>query len=317
MASFFDVMHEPPVDFSKGEFYPWPNRFSIETSAYCNRRCSFCPISGFGGDIPRPNQKLMSEELFTSICDQLREHQFDGCIQLFLLNEPTLDKRLFSSDDSSWAMRLRRACPDCTIYVSTNGDTITRGPRDQIIAMVDRITDIFDSGVNVINLNIYDLGDAGIKQKELYESIDSTGRAHDLWCRTDHKYRRHNSRGRFLCISDMRSDRPENAHSFDSFHSKGHAASAPQTHCARPHRHLVIQYDGRVPLCCAIDQTQDDAVFIGDLNHQTIDQVWNSEIMFRYRAHLQDKRRDLPNCNSCDHKMSYSHVVRRVTGVTL
>ena len=315
---FFDCLKEPPVDFSKGEKYPFPTRFSIETSSYCNRRCPFCPISGFGGPIPRPKQQLMDPELFSQVLHQLREVSFDGVIQFFLLNEPTLDKRLFSyqaETGAAWATRLRQDLPECTIYVSTNGDSIMKRnvQGDDDVDKCDRITDIFDSGVNVLNLNVYDTGEEGVAQAELYHRVAQLGWKHKLWRFTDNKYRRHNPRQRHLCVSDMRTDRSESeVHSFDMFHKKTHGEKK-DAFCARPHRHFVIQWDGRVPLCCAIDQTRDDALFVGDLNTQTIEEVWNSDVMFKYRYHLQQKKRDLSMCSTCDHTMAYPHVVRKVT----
>lgn len=307
--SFFDVMKEVPVDFSKGEKFPWPNRFSIETSSYCNRRCSFCPISGFGGPIPRPRQQLMSGELYVKIVSELAKQDFDGCVQLFLLNEPTLDKRAFEEYGLAWT--LRQACPGCTIYVSTNGDTICGGTEDPI-DMCDRLTGIFDSGVNVVNLNVYDSGEKGQQRLEHYQKMREIALKYRLWRITNHKYRWHNTRQRHVAISDMRIDRPDGAPSFDMFHSKG-KATRKDAYCSRPHRHMVIQWDGRVPLCCAINQESPDAVFVGDVNIQSITDVWNSEALFKYRHHLQHKLRDLPNCDTCDHKMSYSHVIRKVT----
>ncbi len=296
-------MREPPVDFSKGEEFPLFNRVQFETSSYCNRSCSFCPISSGR----RPKQKLMTQELFDSVVSQLTELEFDGIVNLFHLNEPTLDKRL-----PSMLRQIRDAMPHITLYISTNADTITRGT--DRVDMLDRITDLFDAGLNVINLNIYDSGE---EQAELLNDLAYQGVQYGLWKMTTNKYRKHPAKKRFVAVTDMRVDRLKSS-STDMFFARSvedrqDVITAPQVQCGRPHRHLVIRYDGKVMLCCALDPTVDDALTVGDLNTQSIVDVWNCEQMFKYRYYLQQAKRTLPGCSTCNHRMAYSHVVRKVT----
>jgi hypothetical protein len=249
----------------------------------------------------------MSEELYERICQELSDNGFDGCAQLFLLNEPTMDKTLLGK-----AARMRTAIPRGTIYISTNVDTINRKSR-HINEKLNALTDIFDSGINVVNLNIYDPGPE--QHNEIWE-IANEGVKLGLWEMTEHKYRKHRPAGRFICVTDMRPERI--THSItDMFYDRTAEdrvhVKADQVHCARPHRHLVVRWDGIVPLCCALDPTDPNIIVAGDLNTQTITEVWNSETMFKYRYMLQQKRRVLPGCDTCNHRMSYSHVVRHVT----
>ena len=51
----------------------------IETSSYCNRRCSYCPVS----KIPR-KQSFMSEDLFEKIIYELRNIDYRQMIKLNL-----------------------------------------------------------------------------------------------------------------------------------------------------------------------------------------------------------------------------------------
>lgn len=283
---FFDVIYEDPVPL--GQPYPLFNRVSIETTAYCNRSCSFCPVSHGR----RPRQISMDDALYTRIVDELGELEFNGCIQMFLLNEPTLDKKL-----KDRAFELRTACPKATIYMSTNADTLIT-PED--------VHEYYDAGFNVINLNVYDTGpDQYSRLYKLYQDIDAEP--------TYNKYRRHSVRKRYVCLTDMRPERTD-ASTFDMFmnRSEEDRRVSKDSYCARPHRHIVARYDGKVPLCCAMDPTSDRVVIAGDLNEQSLLDVWNGEVMFKYRWRLQQAMRDLPGCDNCNHKMAYSHVIRRV-----
>jgi len=252
----------------------------------------------------------MSDELFESVVLQLRELDFDGVIQLFLLNEPTLDKQLLER-----AHALYLGIPgSVSIYVSTNCDTLLAMPIDKAI---DRLYEYWLSGVNVINLNVYD---AGTDQLEKITRL----REHACWMHEgtfvpieSGKYRKHTQNRLHLAITDMRPERTIGDVSLvNMLHERVESVSpeitAPQIACARPHRHIVIRYDGKVPLCCAVDPTAPDLVIAGDLNEQSIKQVWNGEVFTRYRWHLQQARRDLPMCSQCTHRMAYSHVVRKV-----
>lgn len=290
MAGFFDIIGAPPVAWESEEGYPLFNRVSIETSSYCNRSCSFCPVSTGRRDF---GQKLMPEVVWCAVRDELASYGFDGVAQMFLLNEPTLDKTLKTK-----CRELRLACPRVTMYVSTNADVIKEPAQ---------LDDLFDAGINCVNLNIYDPG------QEQHDRIWALAQNFD---QTTHKYRRHGPRKRLVCVTDMRPERLT-ASSTDSFYDRtaeDRREGVPQVHCARPHRHIVVLWDGRVPLCCALDPTAlEDELILGQVPDRTLWEMWNCETMYRYRWHLQQARRDLPGCSTCTHRMAYSHVVRRVT----
>lgn len=63
----------------------------IETINRCNNDCSFCPVNR-NDDIRTP--KIMKEELFYKIIDDLCNIKYTGVISLFSNNEPLLDTRL-------------------------------------------------------------------------------------------------------------------------------------------------------------------------------------------------------------------------------
>lgn len=293
MAGFFDCMRAPPI--APGEPYPLFNRVSLETSSYCNRSCVFCPISTGR----RPKQVLMAESIFDAAVAELSELQFSGVVQMFLLNEPTLDRRL-----PSFLRTIRTAVPSASTYVSTNGD-VFRTEEDAL--------ELYEAGCTVLNINVYDSGEVQLQRLSvLRDRLLLAGVAP-----THHKYRRHNPQKRYVALTDMRAERLD-ARAVDMFMHRTQEERTVSTSgcCARPHRHIVVMHDGRIPLCCAVDPTADQLVVLGQVPSCTLVSAWNSPLVHEYRWHLQRGLRDLPGCRGCDHRMAYSHVVRRVQGET-
>lgn len=319
MAGFFDIMKEPPVqlnkDGSSGEEhsathyfgrYPLFTRISIETLSFCNRTCSFCPLHWSQDERGR---KRMTDQLYERIVVQLMDLQFDGVAQMFLLSEPTVDVTMLDK-----LRLLRDACPRVTTYASSNGDLFdkiaqSRGLDDAL----ERVAAFYDAGLTVLNLNVYDPGpEQHARYRQLLEGIVTKLGAKI----TGNKYRTHNPRGRFVCLTDMRIDMNDTQTVTNVLYIKSKAeraaVTAPERHCARPHRHLVIEWDGRVPICCAIDVTDRSLPAMGDANTQSLLQIWNSPAMNQYRWFLQHRQRTLPGCSTCTHKMAFPHVVRKV-----
>lgn len=307
MAGFFDVLTEPPVPL--GEAYPLFNRISIETSSFCNRKCVFCPVStgrrdpeATGGTI-----KYMDMGLYAKIVNELGSYGFKGVAQMFLLNEPLLDKRL-----ADMTKMLKDACPKSSTYLSTNGDPIY-GPGASLDKAIERMLHLYDHGINVINLNVYDEGeDQFNRYTELVAALTTRYEVEV----TENRYRHHTPSKAFVALTDMRINRLSSK-ATDQFYQRGmnnrKPGSVKQSHCARTQRHLVVLYDGHVPICCAIDPTDLSLKQMGDLNEKTLWEIWQSADYFKYRYYTQQAKRVLPGCSTCDHKMSYPHVVRHVT----
>jgi len=95
-----------------------PDRFhrvEVETDSRCNRSCHYCPVAV----APRPVHK-MSEELFTSIVDQLVEIGFHGRFSPHFFGEPLLDERL-----PDLVRIVKARLPRVQVVVYTNGDLLT------------------------------------------------------------------------------------------------------------------------------------------------------------------------------------------------
>jgi len=102
----------------------------IETYPFCNRKCSFCPIN-----TDKSPKKIMSDQLFDKILEELKELHFHGAVSLTNYGEPLLDKRLVS-----FIRRIKSALGSRIEFFS-NGDFLTKELLDEFIsAGIDLIT---------------------------------------------------------------------------------------------------------------------------------------------------------------------------------
>lgn len=278
MANFFDILKQPPVPFGK----PYPNftRISIETSGTCTRACWHCPAEQRG-----KKSKIMSDALFSKILEELKELRFAGVVQFFYVNEPLLDKKCVDR-----IAALRKACPRCTIHVTSNWDTEHRKVQAEQVAMIMRL---FDAGVNSLNLNDYDMRGYAKLVPHVAKLGVHTG---------EHNWTKLGPRKRVFSVSPP----PTDLHSWSGYNE---ATVKAKGHCARPHRHIVITWDGQVPICCAVNPSATE--ILGDVNQSRIVDIWNSRRFFQYRFALQNaERKDA--CAGCVASVAFPHVVRKV-----
>lgn len=69
----------------------FPRMLMVQTTSVCNAHCVFCPLPGLRKTQP---QGQMRQALFDRIMRQAGEHPEVACINLFLMNEPLCDKRI-------------------------------------------------------------------------------------------------------------------------------------------------------------------------------------------------------------------------------
>lgn len=96
---------------------PLFHEIEIETINRCNGGCSFCPVN-VQNDIR--TEKLMDENLFYKIINELKEIRYAGRIALFSNNEPLLDKRIVV-----FSRYVRENLPNAQIHLFTNGTLLS------------------------------------------------------------------------------------------------------------------------------------------------------------------------------------------------
>jgi GTP 3',8-cyclase len=90
---------------------------AIEVSSYCNRKCSYCPVSKEEEKIPK---MFMEMDLFKKIIGQLQDMNFKGSIMYHFYNEPLLDERL-----PEFISYTSKNLPKSMSRVFTSGDFLT------------------------------------------------------------------------------------------------------------------------------------------------------------------------------------------------
>tara|TARA_R110001583_G_scaffold55762_5_gene168906 strand:+ start:494 stop:1363 length:870 start_codon:yes stop_codon:yes gene_type:complete len=91
----------------------------IEIFSFCNRKCWFCPNSF----IDRHSEnKIMPEEVYLDLINQLAEIKYSGELAYNRYNEPLSQKDLFLKR----VRQARAALPNAILRTNTNGDYVTR-----------------------------------------------------------------------------------------------------------------------------------------------------------------------------------------------
>ena len=99
---------------------------------FCNRTCTFCPLSR--DDVHRKNPKkitYMDPRMFQSIMEQLSEIDFDGRIDFSRYHEPLSDRKTIVD-----RIRLTNYfLPNAEISINTNSDYLKRDYLDELLSV--------------------------------------------------------------------------------------------------------------------------------------------------------------------------------------
>ncbi len=254
------------------------NTLSLEINAQCNRKCKFCPVAYN----TRPDER-MAIGLVNKAAAELAHLNYKGRIELYIYNEPLKDKTYLRQVTKL----LRKHVPKCTLMIATNGDYI----RDYTDIM-----EMYEWGMNQVLINCYSPG--------LYE------RRQVWFSGLPAEVRRHKSvydqgfKGKCIQMLDKSSPQKFGTGIFSLTNRAGNidqflpVVEEPlQKMCVRPFRLLNINWLGQALVCC---QDYHADVPIGNLQDNTLVELWNHPVLNTYRKHLSEKDRTLPLCNQCD-----------------
>ncbi|MEK8019692.1 MAG: radical SAM protein, partial [Candidatus Parabeggiatoa sp.] len=104
------------TDEQKSLFKKFVCIVNIETSTYCNRKCSYCPVSL---DESRKNQVYMTDELFHKILSELESINYSSTIVFNLYNEPLADNHIYLK-----IKQVRESLPHAFLMFNSNGDYV-------------------------------------------------------------------------------------------------------------------------------------------------------------------------------------------------
>jgi len=77
----------------------------------------------------------------------------------------------------------------------------------------------------------------------------------------------------------------------------GPLATALKQPCFYPFYQVLVDYDGAVLLC---PHDWGKKLIAGNLNYQTIHEIWNNSVMRRVRRNMANSDRNFAPCDVCD-----------------
>lgn len=233
----------------------------IETVNRCNGTCSFCPVN--------KNTDPQKAAIYDH-CAFRKNHQRACPDELFRLvgsfsnNEPFLDKRLVE-----FHRYARQRLPSCRMHLFTNGTLLTKDKFLEIIPYLDEL---------IIN----NYSDDTTIPENLNQIMDCCREDPALIAKVTVVLRRQN---------ELLSSRGGDALNRQQLPDVGRDT------CALPFQQLIIRPDGKVRPCCNDPLGK---YTMGDLNHQTIAEIWGGAAFTHVRNQLKKGRNMLDKCRKCD-----------------
>lgn len=251
----------------------------VETTNHCNGKCLFCPQHEF------TEKGFMTDELYAKILDEASQLPNLKMFHPMLTGEPFLDKKFMSR-----LLMARDKLSNVEIELYTNGSLLT----EEIVSQLSTISNLHLSvSLNGLNpetrkklmglddywhvIQMFKLMETvGVKYRatlvaypevsleEVRGFIESGGTAicYQSWAGTQYPYQRKR-----------------------------------WTSCPRAINQITVLYTGEVCLCC-FDPFGE--INFGNLNKQTIEEVWNNDYHKEYQSmHKQGRGHELPKCKAC------------------
>lgn len=249
--------------YEKNGKWPLFKTIEIETLNRCNNVCSFCPVNK--NDDTRAFRK-MDEALFREIIKKLQMVNYQGSIGIYSNNEPFLDERI-----CDFARIAKERMPQNHLYLYTNGILLTVEKFKEIMQYLDRMyIDNYNDALKLIKpvKIIYDFAKNDVQYKDKV-------------------------RIRLRKLNDVLFTRGGQAPNRIT-----DRIEPLRFGCLLPFRQMVVRPDGKVSLCC------NDALgkmTMGDLNTESIEEIWNSDQYSSIRCALTKGREGVTAlCTNCD-----------------
>lgn len=232
----------------------------IETINRCNNDCSFCPVNRYDD---KRTYKKMEESLYKKIISDLVDIRYDGVVSLFSNNEPLIDNRILS-----FIAYAKTNLPNAKHVLYTNGKLLTKNIYYKLLEYLDLL--VIDNYNDNLEIN-HEIVNAT-------EMVDIASK-----CKVEIQIRRKNQ-----ILSDRGGLSP-NKHN-----KKQVVRNSP---CILPFIQMIIRPDGKISRCC---QDAYGIETLGDVNVQSIEQIWKGKHFKDFRKCMINSRKNLDICNFCE-----------------
>ncbi len=260
---------ENSIDVIPETSIPLPSLVEISDSGTCNRSCSFCPRSD-------PNyldkKEFIDQKLNYSLCEQLSKYNYKGIFAYSGFNEPLLNKNIYENIKIA-----RKFLPLSRIEIVTNGDVLNK----------KRLKKLFESGLTLIHISVYDGPDDA---KKFLDLCKSAGLEEKKQFMIRHRY--YGADQDFGLTLSNRSGMMKNA----EFKIEPLKASVKKP-CFYPSYTFFMDYNGDV-LMCSHDWGKKN--ILGNLNKSSFLEIWTSQLSEISRKSLLQGDRNFSPCNVCD-----------------
>jgi len=275
-----------PSTFRKKEIVETNVRFHDEVPIFnilefnifgaCNRSCDFCPVSDstFYTNV----YEGIEIELYEKIMRELSSVSYDGTILFSAFSEPLLNKKIVD------LLKLTKLIvKNCKLEIVSNGDVILKNKKI--------LRNLFDSGLDVISISIYD---GPVEYKAFKKIIKENNFSEDQVILR----RRYEQGSNFGMTVSNRAGLIDS----NQYRSKDEEVIEINTlplkkHCYYPFYQMVIDYNGDV-LMCAHDWRKEKIV--GNAKEENIIEIWKSKAIKEARLMLKEKNRTFLPCINCD-----------------
>jgi radical SAM protein with 4Fe4S-binding SPASM domain len=264
-----------------------PEIVQIESTNLCNAKCVFCPR-----DEMHRRQGIMSMELYRKVVDECAALGITH-VRVHNYGEPFLDKTLLEK------VRYAKASGIPEVGMISNGSLITE---DLARGMIEAGLDAINISVDASGREVFERTRVHLKYDTVIDNIRTLVRLRKDLGRTRPRLilsfvRQGNTRDEEAFIREW-SQVADKVHVTDLHNWAGtlHTHSIVRYPCYRLWMTFTVLWDGRVSLCCA---DFDGRHILGDLQSQTIAEIWNSRAYTAVRRqHLESGGPEI--CRSCD-----------------
>ncbi|MFH2051878.1 MAG: radical SAM/SPASM domain-containing protein [bacterium] len=269
-----------------------PRFIQLETVTKCNARCPFCPQNEIVRDPAR-----MPEATWRKIVDDTRG--WGVTYRPFLTNEPFVDNRM-----PEIVRYIKQNDPTARVEFNTNGELVSEKLG---AALLEAGVDIMRFSIDGFSAATYEPSRVGISYAKV---LERTVRFLEMWDQGGHRDR---------VFTEVRMiEVPENAHEVQAYrefwgprcsdvvitslYQWPWTGQRPEDvvlkPCLKVLDEMFFYTNGKATLCCW--DVHEKAV-IGDVNGQSVQEIWEGYAARCLRAVLDDGRRDLIHlCSRCN-----------------
>jgi len=249
----------------------YPVSITLDTTSYCNSRCTMCAYPDIVGDLPMGYVgEPLFEKVVTDFAEIGRRNDFIPEINFCNVAEPFMDPRIIEHTEKCVNLGMN-------VYFNTNARALTKERTDQLkqIGFFGR----FVLNVSGISPDVYERV-MGVPQDGVLENVDYLIANHSRekikvqasvvdWPKSEFGKARRYWRERNVRFSPIL---PNSRAGLVTKLKPSESLRVMDCSWNRILRQMIVTFEGIVLLCC---QDMRQQVKVGDLRQQSIEEVWN------------------------------------------